>query len=100
MYKENHVTQHKADAQRMATVLCDHVRHIRFAKTYKPEVARLEVGIVSDSPAAELWKRAKAVLGDLQFVQKQGIAPRSNLERQVQEAVDKMEGGKKEAQEW
>ena len=86
-------------------VLVDLVRWVRVAKCHKKESVRLEVGInpvpallqASGGPvvsAAAAWRSMQYMLikhGKAQ--RRQGLAPRGNLERQVQQALKRMGHG-------
>jgi hypothetical protein len=88
------------DANTLAMKIVEHVRHIRFAKCFKKETVRLEVGIGDGSPALAFWKSSRKFLTkQLGGEAKHGIAPRTNLERKVQDELDKMVG-KREQEDW
>ena len=77
----------------MIEAIAKQVRWFRVPDAWKSTNARIEINVVDESPAAKLWAQIDlAMQKHMRSEVKSGIAPMSNVERKVQEALKDFEG--------
>eukprot|EP00929_Paragymnodinium_shiwhaense_P026572 TRINITY_DN15788_c0_g1_i2.p2 TRINITY_DN15788_c0_g1~~TRINITY_DN15788_c0_g1_i2.p2 ORF type:complete len:251 (+),score=58.11 TRINITY_DN15788_c0_g1_i2:56-754(+) len=80
-----------AEPSERARVLGEMVRHARVTKTFKKETCKLEVACRPGSRADQCWRlMVAAMITHEKADWRHGMAPRSNMERQLQRIVQRV----------